>query len=110
MASAWRGPTLAAESLIRHFGDVRSAHHYPQAGGAKGVRHAVSVGDHAGHGADADQVDFRAKGELHWFLVVHGLSIAVDQHTGNYLAKRELTVSRFYAIIDLRYQHRRSIL
>src|SRR6202043_779773 len=35
------GTAGAAERLVSHFGDVRAAHHYGDADGANGVRHAV---------------------------------------------------------------------
>src|SRR5207248_3458030 len=46
---------IAAKRLIRKFGHVRSAHDYRHAGGADGVGDFVSLGDHPGHRADADQ-------------------------------------------------------
>ena len=50
-------PAVAAQRFVRHFGDVRPAHHDGDAGGAQRVRHPVRLGHHAGHGADADQPD-----------------------------------------------------
>ena len=70
---------IAAQRLVGQFGDVRSAHDHRDAGGAKGVGHAVSFGDHAGHGADPHQPDALGEHEAHDLGVGHGLSVAVDQ-------------------------------
>ena len=48
---------IATESFVGQFGDVRAAHDDGNAGGADGVGDAIGLGDHAGHGADADESD-----------------------------------------------------
>ena len=70
---------IAAQCLVRDFGDVRPAHHHGDAGGAQGVSDAVGFGDHARHGADSHQPDSLLESELDQFGIGHGLGIAVDQ-------------------------------
>jgi hypothetical protein len=70
---------IAAESFVRHFGDVRSTHHYGDADGADCVCHAIGLGDHSGHGADADQINFLLEHVAGDRRFVHGLGVAIDQ-------------------------------
>ncbi len=70
---------IAAEGFVGEFGDVRSAHDDFHPGGADGVGDAIGLGDHAGHGADADEVDFFIANILGDLGFVHGLGVAVDQ-------------------------------
>ena len=74
------GTAIAAEGFVRHFRDVRAAHDYGHADRAHGIGHAVGLGDHAGHGADADQINFLFEDVAGDSGFVHGLSIAIDEH------------------------------
>ena len=69
---------IAAEGLIRQFGDVRSAHDYRHSCSADGVGHAIGLGDHSGHRADADQPNLLVAHVLRDLRLVHGLSVAID--------------------------------
>ena len=71
---------VAAEGFVGHFGDVRAAHDYGNADGADRIRHAVSLGDHSGHGADADQINLLLDYISRDSGFVHGLGVSVDQH------------------------------
>ena len=77
---------IAAEGFVGHFGDVRAAHDDGDTGGANRVSHAISLGDHAGHGADADQVDVVFADVTGDSGFIHGLSVAVDQE--HFMARR----------------------
>ena len=70
---------VAAEGFVGAFGDVRPAHDYGHAGGAQGVGHAVGFGDHARHGADADESDFLIQRVLNQLGIGHRLRVAIDQ-------------------------------
>ena len=70
---------VAPERLVRAFGDVRAAHHDPDARGAQRVGDAVGPGDHPGHRADADQVDALCAHEAHQLLLGHRARVAVNQ-------------------------------
>ena len=70
---------IAAEGFVGHFRDVRSAHDHGDADGAHGVGHAIGLGDHAGHGADADQINLLFDHVAGDSGFVHGLSVAIDQ-------------------------------
>ena len=72
-------PAIAPQGLVGQFGDVRSAHHDLHSGRANGVGDAVGLRDHAGHGADADQIDLLVADVLRDLSLVHGLRVAVDQ-------------------------------
>ena len=74
------GAAIAAEGFVGHFRDVRSAHDHGHADGANGVGHAIGLGDHAGHGADADQIDFLFEDVAGDSGFVHGLSVTVDEY------------------------------
>ena len=73
-------PAVAAERLVRHLGHVRAAHDDRHPGRADRVGHAVGLGDHPRHGADADEVDPLVAHVTRDLLLVHGLGVAVDQH------------------------------
>jgi hypothetical protein len=49
-------------------------------GGTNRIRHAVRLGDHAGHGADPDQFDPFVDNELDQFSVAHRACVAIDQN------------------------------
>ena len=70
---------VAPERFVGQFGDVRSAHHDRHSGGANGVGHAIRLGDHSGHRADADQSDVFFSNEPRDLGFVHRLRVAVDQ-------------------------------
>ena len=72
--------SVAAESLVRHFRDMRAAHHYRYANGAHRVCHAIGFGDHPGHGTDADQIDLLLAYVAGDPSFVHGLGVTIDQH------------------------------
>ena len=80
------GPATAAKGFVGFFGNVRAAHDDGNADGANGVRHAIGFGDHASHGADADETDFFVLDKFGDGFFVHGLSVAVDQH--NFVTRR----------------------
>ncbi len=46
---------------------------------ANGVGGAIRLGDHSGHGADADQSNVPFAHELRDLSLVHGLGIAINQ-------------------------------
>ncbi len=50
-------PAIAAECFVGQLGDVRSAHHDRHSDGTNGVGHAVSLRDHSGHRANANESD-----------------------------------------------------
>ena len=77
---------IAAEGFVGEFRDVRSAHDDWHTGGADGVGDAIGLGDHAGHGADADQIDVLVAHVLRDLRFVHGLGVAVDEQ--NFVAGR----------------------
>jgi hypothetical protein len=79
-------PTIAAQSLVSQFGDVRPTHHDANAGRANRVGNAISLGDHASHGANADQFDLLIADVLRDLSLIHGLGIAVDQE--NFVSRR----------------------
>ena len=70
---------VASQRFVRQFGDVRSAHHHRHPGGANGIRHPVSLRDHAGHRADPHQPDALGEHETHDLGIAHRLRVAVDQ-------------------------------
>ena len=78
------GAAIAAQSLVRHFGDVRAAHDHGHANGTNSIGHAIGFGDHAGHGADADKINLLFEHVASDPGFVHGLGVAVDQH--NFMA------------------------
>jgi hypothetical protein len=45
----------------------------------QGISHAVGLGDHSGHGTDANQPDPLATHESHQFLFIHRTRVPVDQ-------------------------------
>ena len=65
---------------------MRPAHHDGNSGGANGVGHAIGLGDHASHGADADQPNVFVANILRDLGFVHGLGVAVDQQ--DFMARR----------------------
>ena len=75
---------IAAEGFIGHFGDVRPSHHDRHAHGAHRVCHAIGLGDHSGHGADADQINFLFEHIAGNAGFIHGLGVAIDQN--NFMA------------------------
>ena len=70
---------ISAERLIRHFGNVRPAHHDWHTRCANSVGHAVGLRDHPGHGADAYESDLLVAHILRDLRLIHRLGIAVDQ-------------------------------
>jgi hypothetical protein len=74
---AW--PAIATQGLIGHFGDVRSAHHHRNSRGPNRIRHAICLGDHSGHGANAHQPNVFLAHELRDPRFVHGLRVAIHQ-------------------------------
>ena len=74
------GAAIAAEGLIRHFCNVRATHYNPNAGGTNGICHAVGLGDHSGHGADADQINLLIDHIAGNCSLVHRLGVAINQH------------------------------
>ncbi len=80
------GSAIAAQSFVGHFRDVRAAHDHGHAHGANGVGHAVGFGDHAGHGADANQINFLFDDVAGDSGFVHGLSVTIDEY--NFVAGR----------------------
>ena len=72
-------PAIAPQSFVGQLGDMRSAHHDFHSGGANRIRDAVGLGDHPGHGADADQVNLLVAHILGDLRFIHGLGIAVNQ-------------------------------
>ena len=80
------GTAITAESFICHFCDVRAAHYNRYADGANRIGHAIGFGDHASHGANADQINFLFDDITRNASFVHGLGVTVDQH--NFMARR----------------------
>src|SRR5947207_2020804 len=78
-ASAWWGPSVAAAFLVGKFGHVWSAHEDRHSGSANGVGGAIRLGDHSGHGADADQSNVLFAHELCNLSLVHGLGVTINQ-------------------------------
>ena len=72
-------PAVAAERFIGNLGDVWTTHHDLGAGGANGVGHAIGTGSHAGHRADAGQLDVVGANIVAEFSLCHGLRITVDK-------------------------------
>jgi len=77
---------VAAESFVSQFGDVGAAHDDGDSCGANRVGDAIGLGDHSGHGADADQSDVLIADVLRDLRLVHGLSVAIDEQ--NFVAGR----------------------
>jgi len=65
---------------------MRAAHDHRHADGTNRVSHAIGLGDHAGHGADADQIHFLFDHVARDPGFIHRLGVAVDQH--NFMAGR----------------------
>jgi hypothetical protein len=49
---------VATEGLVGQFGDVRTTHDHRDSRSTNGIGYAISLGNHSGHGANADQPDF----------------------------------------------------
>src|SRR6266446_2473531 len=71
---------ITPERLIGHFRDVRTAHDNFYSRGAHRVRHAIGLGDHPGHRADADQPDVLFTHVARDTFFIHRLRVAVNQH------------------------------
>ena len=71
--------SIATEGFVGEFRHVRSAHHDRHSRGTNGVGDAICLGDHSGHGADADQSNVFCAHELRDLSLVHGLGVAVNQ-------------------------------
>jgi len=71
--------TIAAESLVGFFRDVRAAHDHRHADGANGVSDAIGFGDHASHSADAHEADFLFADKIGDGGFVHALRVAIDE-------------------------------
>ncbi len=77
---------IAAERLVGHFGHVRSAHHYWNSGGANRIGHAIRLGNHSGHGADADQSNLVVAHKLRDPRFIHRMCVAIHQQ--HFMARR----------------------
>ena len=71
--------TIPAKRLVRHFGYVRPANHDGHAGGADGIGHAISFGDHSGHGPDPDEIDTALAHEPGHAFLIHVVCVAINQ-------------------------------
>src|SRR5712692_3788924 len=69
----------AAERFVGHFGDVGPAHDHGHADRADGVSHAIGLGDHTGHRADADEPDVLFQHKASDAVFIHGLGVAIDK-------------------------------
>src|SRR5258707_918889 len=72
-------PSLAAKRFVGHFRYVRSTHNNRHSGGADCVGHAVGLGDHSCHGADANEPDVLLLHVPSDSGFIHGLRVPVDQ-------------------------------
>ena len=70
---------IAAEGFVGQLRHVRAAHDDRHSGGTDGVRHAIRLGDHAGHGTDAHESNVVIADILRDAIFVHGLGVAIDQ-------------------------------
>src|SRR6267142_2108898 len=70
---------VTPQSLIRHFRDVRAAHHHLYSRGPHCIRHAIGLGDHPGHRADADEFNPMLAHVPRDTLFIHGLGVSVNQ-------------------------------
>ncbi len=68
------------QRFVGHFGNVRAAHDHRHPRGTHRVRHAIGLGDHSRHGADAHQSNIVFTHVLRDAGFVHGLGVPVDQH------------------------------
>ncbi len=59
---------------------MRTTHDDGYTDGANRVGHAVGLGNHASHGADADEINFLFEDVAGDSGFVHGLGISIDQH------------------------------
>ena len=71
---------VAPERFVGNLGYMRSAHDDWNTCGTDRIRHAVRLGNHAGHGADPDQSNPFGDSELDQFGVAHRPGIAIDQN------------------------------
>ena len=71
--------TVAPQSLVGFFCDVWAAHHYRHAHRANCVSHAVSLRDHAGHGANSDESDVLFADESSDSGFIHRLGVAINE-------------------------------
>ena len=77
------------ERLVSHLRHMRSSHHYGNSRRANRIRHAISLRNHSGHGADADQSNIVIAHKLRDPRLIHRLSVAVDeQHLMAYGSER----------------------
>ena len=72
-------PPISTERLVGHLGHVRSAHHHRNSRGPNRIRHAIRLGNHSGHGADADQSNIIVAHKLRDPRLVHRLRVAIHQ-------------------------------
>ena len=71
---------ISTESLVGKFRDVRAAHDHGHSFRPNCIGDAIGFRHHPGHGSDADQSNIVIVDPLRDFSLVHGLSIAIDQH------------------------------
>src|SRR4029077_19400249 len=71
---------VSTEGFVGFFGNVRSPHHYRHTNGADRIRHAVGLGDHAGHRSDPDKSDVLFTHKTGDAGFIHGLRVTVDEH------------------------------
>ena len=72
-------PAVAAEGFVEFLGDMRSTHHNGHANGANRIGHTIGLRNHSCHRADADQADIVFTYVSRDAVLIHGLSVAVDQ-------------------------------
>ncbi len=77
---------VTPESLIGHFRHMRAAHHDLYSHGAHCIRHAIGLGDHPGHRADADQSHILFTHISRNTFLIHGLRVTINQH--HFVARR----------------------
>ena len=68
-----------AQRFIGHFRDVRTAHDHGHADRADSIGHAIGLGDHASHRANAHQSDVLFFHKLRNTCFIHRLGVAIDQ-------------------------------
>ena len=71
---------VSPEGFVGFFRNVRATHHDRHAHGANGVGHAIRLGDHASHRADADKPDVLFAHVSGDPCFIHGLRVAIDQN------------------------------
>src|SRR5208282_578809 len=70
---------VTAQRFVGHLGDMRPPHHHRNPRRPHGVRHLVSLSDHAGHGANPYQADVILPDVLDELLLAHPPRVAVEE-------------------------------